>query len=42
MQANKTIPNNRTDVIIRDNEKEPGLLIRVNISGDTNVRKKEA
>jgi hypothetical protein len=42
MQTDRTIPNNRPDVIIRDNEKGTGLLIRVKISGDINVKKKEA
>ena len=42
MQTNRTIPNNRPDVIIRDNEKGTGLLIRVKISGVINVTKEEA
>jgi len=37
-----TIPNNKSDIIIRDNEKGTCLLIDVAISGDRNVIKKEA
>ena len=40
--TDRTIPNNRPDVIIRDNEKGTCVLIDVAISGDTNVIKKEA
>ena len=39
---NKTIPNNKPDIIIRDNEKGTCILIDVAISGDRNVIKKEA
>ena len=39
---NKIIPNNKPDIIIRDNEKETCILIDVAISGDRNVIKKEA
>jgi len=39
---NKTIPNNKPDIIIRDNEKGTCMLIEVAISGDRNVIKKEA
>jgi len=39
---NKTIPNNKPDIIIRDNEKRTCMLIDVAISGDRNVIKKEA
>jgi hypothetical protein len=42
METNRTIPNNRPDVIIRDNEKGTGLLICIKISGDIKVTKKEA
>ena len=37
-----TIPNNKPDIIIRDNEKGTCMLIDVVISGDRNVVKKEA
>ena len=37
-----TIPNNKPDIIIRDNEKGTCMLIDVAISGDRNVIKKEA
>jgi len=37
----KTIPNNKPDIIIRDNEKETCMLIDVAISGNRNVIKKE-
>jgi hypothetical protein len=37
-----TVPNNRPDIIIRDNEKGTCMLIDVAISGDRNVIKKEA
>ena len=37
-----TIPNNKPDIIIRDNEKETCMLIDVAISGNRNVIKKEA
>ena len=39
---NRTIPNNKPDIIIRDNEKGTCMLIDVAISGDRNVSKKEA
>ena len=41
-QTGRTIPNNKPDIIIRDNEKGTCLLIDVAISGDRNVIKKEA
>ena len=37
----KNYPNNKPDVIIRDNEKGTCMLIDVAISGDRNVIKKE-
>jgi len=40
IQTDRTIPNNKPDIIIRDNEK--CVLIDVAISGDRNVIKKEA
>jgi hypothetical protein len=42
VQTDRTIPNNKPDIIIRDNEKETCTLIDVAISGDRNVIKKEA
>jgi hypothetical protein len=41
VQTDRTIPNNKPDIIIRDNEKGTCLLIDVAISGDRNVIKKE-
>ena len=38
---NKTIPNNKPDIIIRDNERGTCMLIDVAVSGDRNVIKKE-
>jgi len=42
VQTDRTIPNNKPDIIIRDNEKGTCMLIDVAISGDRNVFKKEA
>jgi enolase len=42
MQTDRTIPNNKPDITIRDNEKRTCMLIDVAISGDRNVIKKEA
>ena len=42
MQTDRTIPNNKPDIIIRDNEKRTCLLIDVAISGDRNVIKNKA
>jgi len=42
VQTDRTIPNNKPDIIIRDNEKRTCMLIHVAISGDRNVIKKEA
>jgi len=36
-----SIPNNKLDIVIRDNEKRTCMLIDVAISGDINVIKKE-
>jgi hypothetical protein len=36
-QSDRTIPNNKPDIIIRDNEKRTCVLIDVAISGDRNV-----
>jgi hypothetical protein len=42
VQTDRTIPNNKPDIIIRDNEKGTCMLIDVAIPGDGNVIKKEA
>ena len=42
VQTDRTIPNNKSHIIIRDNEKGTCMLIDVVISGDRNVVKKEA
>jgi len=42
VQTDRTIPNNKSDIIIRDNEKRTCMLIDVAIPGDRNVIKKEA
>ena len=42
MQNGGNTPNNKPDIIIRDNEKGTCMLIDVAISGDRNVVKKEA
>jgi hypothetical protein len=42
VQADRTIPNNKPDIIIRDNEKRTRMLMYVAIPGDRNVIKKEA
>ena len=42
VQTDRTIPNNKPDIIIRDNEKGTCMLIDVTISGDGNAIKKEA
>jgi hypothetical protein len=42
VQTDRTIPNNKPDIIIRDNEKRTCMLVDVAISGDRNVIKKEA
>jgi len=41
-RIDRTIPNNKPDIINRDNEKETYLLIDVDIPGDRNVIKREA
>ena len=41
VQTDRTIPNNKPDTIIRDNEKGTCMLIDVAILGDRNVIKKE-
>jgi hypothetical protein len=42
VQTNSTIPNDKPDIIIHDNEKGTCMLKDVAISGDRNVIKKEA
>jgi hypothetical protein len=42
VQTDRTIPNKKPDIIIRDNEKRTCMLIDVAIPGDRNVIKKEA
>jgi hypothetical protein len=42
VQTDRTSPNNKPDIIIRDNEKRTCMLIDVAISGDRNMIKKEA
>ena len=42
VQTDRTIPNNKPDIIIRDNEKGTCILIDVAIPGDRNVIKNEA
>ena len=42
VQTDRTIPNNKSDIIIRDNEKVTCMLIDVAISGDRNVIKKRS
>jgi len=42
VETDKTIPNNKPDIIIRDNEKGMCMLIDVAISGHRNVIKIEA
>jgi hypothetical protein len=41
VQTNRTIPNNKPDTIIGDNEERTCMLINVAIPGDRNVIKKE-
>jgi len=41
VQTDRTIPNNKPDITIRDSEKGTCMLIDVAISGDINVIKKE-
>jgi hypothetical protein len=42
VQTDRTIPNNKPDIIMRDNEKRTCILIAVAIPGDRNVIRKEA
>ena len=41
IQTDRNIPNNKADIIIRNNEKGTCMLIEVAISGDRNVITKE-
>jgi hypothetical protein len=41
MQTDRTIPNIKPEIIIRDNEKRTCMLIDVTVSGDRNVIKKQ-
>ena len=41
IQTDRTIPNNKLDIIVRDNKKGTCMLIDVAISGDRNVIKKD-
>ena len=42
VQTHRSIPNNKPDIIVRDNKQGTRMLIDVAISGDRNVIKKEA
>jgi hypothetical protein len=42
VQTDRSIPNNKPDIIIRDNEKGTCMVLDVAIPGDRNVIKKEA
>jgi hypothetical protein len=42
VQTDRTIPNNKPDIIIRENEKGTSILIDAAIPGDRNVIKIEA
>ncbi len=41
VRTDRTVPNNKPDIIMRDNEKRTCILIDVAISGDSNVIKKK-
>jgi hypothetical protein len=41
VQTDRTIPNNKPDIIIHDNEKRTCMLIDIAISGDRYVIKKK-
>jgi len=41
VKTDRTIPNNKPDIIVCDNEKGTCMLIDVAISGDRNVNKRE-
>ena len=42
VQTDRTIPNNKPDIIIRDNKQGTCMSVDVAVSGDRNVIKKEA
>jgi hypothetical protein len=42
VKTDRTVPNNKPDIIIRDNEKGTCMLRDVAISGDRNVIKKRS
>ena len=42
VQTHRSIPNNKPDIIVRDNKQGRCMLIDVAISGHRNVIKKEA
>jgi hypothetical protein len=42
VQTDRTIPNNKPDIVIRDNEKGTCMLIDIAIPGDRNMIHKEA
>jgi hypothetical protein len=42
VRTNRTVPNNKPDIIIHDDKKGTCMLIDTAISGDRNVIKKEA
>jgi len=42
VRTDRTIPNNKPDIIIHDNKEGTYMLIDVAIPGDRNVIKKEA
>jgi hypothetical protein len=42
VQTDRTIPNNKPDIVISDNEKRTCVLVDVAIPGDRSVIKKEA
>jgi hypothetical protein len=42
VKTDRTLPNNKPDIIFRDNEKRTCLLIDIAISGDINLINKEA
>jgi hypothetical protein len=42
VQTDRTIPNNKLDIIILDNKKGKYVLTDIAFSGDRNVIKKEA
>jgi hypothetical protein len=42
VQTNRTVPNNKSDVIIPDNRQDTWMFLDVAIPGDRNVIKKAA